>query len=160
MYGNGMTAAREPAHQTPGYLVWRLSMKWRAAVDREVADLGLTHAQYSVLASLYAMSSRGRQPSQRELADFTGLDPVHVSKVVRALSQAGLVDRAGSASDTRAVQLAPTDRGQEVVTEAVNRVGGLLDRLTAPIGGLRSEQTEAFARTLRTLLAVDPEENR
>ena len=30
---------------TPGFLVWRLSMKWRVAVDRAVAPLGLTHAQ-------------------------------------------------------------------------------------------------------------------
>ena len=40
---------------TPGYLVWRLSMKWRAAVDRALAPLGLTHAQYVLLASLYGM---------------------------------------------------------------------------------------------------------
>jgi DNA-binding MarR family transcriptional regulator len=156
MYGIGMTAAREPTQQTPGYLVWRLSMKWRAAVDRELADLGLTHAQYSVLASLYAMSLQGRQPSQRELADFTGLDPVHVSKVVRALSQAGLVDRAGHAADSRAVQLAPTGPGREVITQAVRRVGRLLDRLTAPLGGLRSAQTAEFVATLRTLLDVEP----
>ena len=40
------------AEPTPGYLVWRLSMKWRVAMDRAVAPLGLTHAQYVVLASL------------------------------------------------------------------------------------------------------------
>jgi MarR family transcriptional regulator, organic hydroperoxide resistance regulator len=31
----------------PGlWCVWRLSMKWRAVVDRAVASLGLTHAQF------------------------------------------------------------------------------------------------------------------
>ena len=156
MYSIGMTLTREPAHASPGYLVWRLSMKWRAAVDREVADLGLTHAQYSVLASLYSMALQGRRPSQRELADFTGLDPVHVSKVVRALEQAGLVDRAGHAADSRAVQLAPTDSGREVITQAVRRVSRLLDRLTAPLGGLGAPQTEAFVATLNSLLDVEP----
>jgi transcriptional regulator with XRE-family HTH domain len=44
-------------------------MKWRVAVDRAVGPLGLTHAQYSLLASLYGMTRDGQQPSQRQLAD-------------------------------------------------------------------------------------------
>ena len=39
---------------TPGFLMWRLTMKWQAAVDRAVSAFGLTHAQYSLLASLRA----------------------------------------------------------------------------------------------------------
>ena len=49
---------------TPGFLVWRLSMKWRVAVDRAVAPLGLTHAQYSLVASLHGMQRAGLRPSQ------------------------------------------------------------------------------------------------
>ncbi|MGO4757271.1 MarR family transcriptional regulator, partial [Streptomyces sp. 2MCAF27] len=37
-----MSSAAESA--TAGFLVWRLSMKWRVAVDRAVVPLGLTHA--------------------------------------------------------------------------------------------------------------------
>lgn len=33
-----------------GYLVWRLSTRWRATMDRALAPHGLTQAQYSVLA--------------------------------------------------------------------------------------------------------------
>src|SRR5437667_225541 len=69
---------------TTGSLVWRLSMRWRAAVDRAVAPLGLTHAQFVVLASLYGLACRGTRPSQRELADFTGLEPVYVSRLAKA----------------------------------------------------------------------------
>ena len=45
---------------TPGYLVWRLSTKWRVAVDRALAPIGLTHAQY--LAALVQLheAMRGR----------------------------------------------------------------------------------------------------
>lgn len=70
-----------PEGPTPGFLVWRLSMKWRVAVDRAVAPLGLTHAQYSVLASLRGFSTAGRSPNQRELAEFIGLEPLYVSKL-------------------------------------------------------------------------------
>ncbi|MER6983053.1 MarR family transcriptional regulator, partial [Streptomyces carpinensis] len=78
-----MSSAAESA--TAGFLVWRLSMKWRVAVDRAVAPLGLTHAQYALMASLYGMSRSGLRPSQRRLADRTGLEPLYVSKLARAL---------------------------------------------------------------------------
>src|SRR5882672_7682555 len=90
---------------TIGSLVWRLSMKWRAVLDRAVAPLGLTHAQYSLLASLYGLTRSGARPSQRELADFSGLEPMYVSKLARTLERAGLVERSENPSDPRAVEL-------------------------------------------------------
>jgi DNA-binding MarR family transcriptional regulator len=145
------TPKRSP---TVGALVWRLSLKWRAAVDRAVAPLGLTHGQYSVLASLQGLAETEVQPSQRELADHTGLEPLHVSKVVRALESAGLVERAENPADSRAVLLAPTKQGTKVVLEAITIVGALLDELTAPLGGRRGKQTRALTDALETLLAV------
>ena len=141
---------------TPGFLVWRLSMKWRVAVDRAVADLGLTHAQYSLLASLFGMERAGRTPSQRELADYTGLEPIYVSKLARALEQSGLVTRTGDPNDTRAVRLALTEHGRRVVRQAVRAVHDLLEQLTQPLGGLNSARTRALTSDLRALLAVDP----
>ena len=63
-------------------------MRWRSAIDRAITPLGLTNAQYSVLAPLLGMERSGRRPSQRQLADFTGLEPLYVSKLARALEQA------------------------------------------------------------------------
>jgi DNA-binding MarR family transcriptional regulator len=154
-----MTSAMEH-RSTPGFLVWRLAMKWRAAVDRAVAPLGLTHAQYSLLASLYGMARSDRRPSQRELADHAGLDVIYVSKLCRALEANGLLERAGNPADTRAVQLALTDHGAEVVERAIAVVADLLDELTRPLGGRRGTQTRAFADTLETLLAVPTPKHR
>src|SRR3954447_5110108 len=117
-----------PGHTpTVGSLVWRLSMKWRAAVDRAVAPLGLTHAQYSLLGSLFGMNRSGLRPSQRELADHTGLEPIYVSKLVRTLDRAGLVERAEHPADTRAVQLTIPPHGTDIAEQAVAIVGELLD---------------------------------
>jgi DNA-binding MarR family transcriptional regulator len=139
---------------TPGFLLWRLTMKWRAAVDRAVAPLGLTHAQYSLLASLYGMVRSGERPSQRRLADHTGLEPIYVSKLVRALERAGLVERAGDPSDTRAVRLTLTTRGTNAVGQAIDIVADLQERLTAPLGGTRSARTRTLIETLKELLTV------
>ena len=137
---------------TPGYLVWRLSMKWRVAVDRALAPMGLTHAQYVLLASLFGMQRAGLRPSQRELADHTGLEALYVSKLARALEADGFVERARDPKDTRAMRLALTDRGREAVRPAIATVQVLLDQLLAPLGGMDDPRTAALMRDLTALL--------
>lgn len=143
---------------TTGYLVWRLSLRWRAAVDRALAPLGLTHAQYAVLASLYGLTRGGARPSQRQLADRSGLEPMYVSKLARALEGAGILERTGNPSDPRAVQLTLTDRGQEVVVQAIARVLELQDELLAPLGGTASPRHRSLVETLKVLLGELPED--
>lgn len=152
MYSNRMNAVSEGP--TPGFLVWRLSMKWRVAVDRALAPMGLTHAQYSLLGSLHGLEHTGRRPSQRQLADHTGLEPLYVSKLARGLAAAGLIERAADPADSRAVRLSLTDAGREVTDRAVLLVRELMDRQLEPLGGLRGPGTASFARALTALLDV------
>lgn len=139
---------------TPGHLVWLLSNRWRTAMDQALAPLDLTHAQYVLLASLSGMERSGTRPSQRELADFTGLEALYVSKLARSLEAAGLVRRTRDAEDTRVVRLALTDAGHAAVRPAIDAVQVLLDRLLTPLGGLDGPRTEEFRRTLTSLLDV------
>lgn len=151
-----MSSGSEKA--TPGSLVWRLSMKWRVAVDRAVGPLGLTHAQYSLVASLYGMQRGGERPSQRRLADVTGLEPLYVSKLARALEASGLIERTRDPKDPRAVQLTLTEQGGEVTGRAIKVVAKLLQQLLEPLGGLDSPRAREFTRDLATLLdaPLDP----
>ncbi|MFI1582310.1 MarR family winged helix-turn-helix transcriptional regulator [Embleya sp. NPDC020630] len=144
---------------TPGFLVWRLSMKWRVAVDRAVGPMGLTHAQYSLLASLYGMARSGRQPSQRELADHTGLEALYVSKLARTLEGSGLIERTRDAADSRAIRLSLTEHGREVTGRAIGIVRELHERFLAPLGGPGSPRTAAFTAELAALLhtPLDPD---
>jgi MarR family transcriptional regulator, organic hydroperoxide resistance regulator len=143
-----------PEGPTPGFLVWRLSMKWRVAVDRALAPLGLTHAQYSLLGSLLSMERSGIRPSQRQLAGYTGLEPLYVSKLARALEAAGLLERDRDPADTRAVQLSLTAHGRGITGRAITVVQQLLDQLLAPLGGLDGRRTQLLARDLTALLDV------
>lgn len=147
-----MSMSTDARDQTPGFLVWRLSTKWRVAVDRALAPLGLTHAQYTLLGSLYGMHRAGHRPSQRRLADHTGLEPLYVSKLARSLESAGLVDRVADPEDSRAMQLSLTEHGVETARQAVTVVHGLLERLLTPLGGLDSERTRSFVHELSVLL--------
>jgi DNA-binding MarR family transcriptional regulator len=147
-----MSDIEAEVRKNAGFLIWRLSMGWRAAMDRVLEPLGLTQAQYAVLAPLYGMSRSGARPSQRELADLTGLDAVYISKLVRALERAGFVERSASAVDTRAVELTLTDRGIATVQEAMPLVVRLRDELSEPLGGIDGERTRQLAEMLSELL--------
>lgn len=139
---------------TPGFLVWRLSTKWRVAVDRALAPLGLTHAQYALVASLHGMRRDGLRPSQRQLADHTGLAALYVSKLARALETAGLLERERDPRDPRAVRLTLTEQGREATRRAIAVVQELMGQLLEPLGGLDSARTREFARELTILLDV------
>ena len=147
----------EPELPTTGALVWQLAMRWRSAVDRAVAPLGLTHAQYVALASLRGLTARGEKPSQRRLAGWTGLGTIYVSKLVRALEAEGLIERAPDPSDARAVQITLTERGRDVADRAIPIVLALDRDLTVVLGGPGSEGLGAFGDALRTLLRTAPQ---
>ena len=147
-----MDTTEAEVRRNVGYLIWRLSMRWRAAMDRALAPMGLTQAKYSVLAPLYSMSRAGARPSQRELADLTGLDAVYISKLVRALEREGFVTRSTKAADPRAVELSLTEQGAAALQEAVKVVSELRQRLTEPLGGTAGARTAQLAEMLRQLL--------
>jgi DNA-binding MarR family transcriptional regulator len=151
MYSYGVASAVQP---TIGYLVWRLSMKWCRALDVAVGPLGLTHAQYAVLASLRGMArSGGVHPNQRELSDHTGLDPIYISRLVRAMEDSGLIRRVPDDHDLRAVRLTLTKRGTHTADEAITQVGRLLEELTEPLGGISSQSVQELATQLQALIA-------
>jgi len=135
-----------------GYLVWHLSIQWRVAVDRALAPLGLTHAHYSLLASLYALSRGGARPSQRELADFTGLEAMYISKLVRALEAAKRLRRRDHPDDPRAFQLELTPSGEALAQNAAEVVRELYDQLLAPIGGRTGKRAAHLMGVLEALL--------
>lgn len=140
-----------PASPTTGYLIWHVAMNWRVATDRALSPAGLTNAQYAVLASLHGMSRAGARPSQRELGEASGLEPMYVSKLVRSLEAAGLLRRDRDPADPRAFRVALTARGTQVTETAAGIVRGLLDELLAPLGGAASPRSRELDEILQLL---------
>jgi len=139
--------------QTIGYVVWRLAMRLRVSMDRALAPLGLTHAQYSLIASLHGLSA-SEAPTQKQLADLTGLEPMYVSKLARQLETRGWIERVRDTRDTRAVRLVITPEGTEVTREAIAVTGRLLDQLTTPLGGRNSRRAAEAQAGLEAMLAA------
>jgi DNA-binding MarR family transcriptional regulator len=79
--------------------------------------LGLTPTQFDAIAAV-SFLGRTARPTQQQIADFSGLDRMMLSKVLATLEQRGLVQRTPDAGDGRVKRLAVTARGREVVDAA------------------------------------------
>jgi DNA-binding MarR family transcriptional regulator len=82
---------------------------------------GLTPTQYSVLALVRTRGPLGLA----ELAGLEGLNPTMVSRVIRVLDDAGLIQRLPDPTDLRAARVEVTPDGEQVhelIREARTRV--------------------------------------
>ncbi len=85
----------------------------RLEYDRRAAPLGVTRAQWKVLAWL------GRQPGLRQvdLAEHLEVEPITLCRIVDRLEESGLVERRRDPDDRRAWQLFLTAKGEPLVGE-------------------------------------------
>jgi DNA-binding MarR family transcriptional regulator len=128
----------EPA-DSPGFLLWRATLRWQRVMASTLRPLGLTHVQFVLLASLWWLTEvAGQTPSQRRLADHAGTDPMMTSQVLRTLEVRGLVRRAADPGDSRARQLTITADGSDLAARAVAVVEEADRRFFAPAGGRRT----------------------
>ena len=84
--------------------------------------LGLTHAQFVLLASTWWLCGHGGPPRQRDLAEHAGTDPMMTSQVARTLASKGLLVREEDPDDCRAWRLHPTTAGTALARRAVAAV--------------------------------------
>ena len=117
-----MTRFAEGPAQSPGFLLWRLTLAWQRAVTAALAPLDLTHVQFVLLASAWWLTEQGTVPHQQDLATHAGTDARMTSEVVRKLADKGLLVREVDPNDTRARRLRPTPAGVALATRAIQAV--------------------------------------
>jgi MarR family transcriptional regulator, transcriptional regulator for hemolysin len=100
-----------------GFLSADISRLMRTEFDRQVSVLGVTRAQWMVLARL------ARRPgcSQTELADMMEMERATAGRLVDRLEENGLVRREPDPTDRRIRRVFPTDlaTGQQAQMRAV-----------------------------------------
>ena len=95
-------------------LAWEMaetSRMMRRFYDRRAAALGVTTAQWRVLAWL------GRQPGMKqvELAECLDVEPITACRTVDRLEEAGLVERQRDPDDRRAWRLVLTAKAEPIL---------------------------------------------
>jgi DNA-binding MarR family transcriptional regulator len=110
---------------SPGFLLWHLTLRWQREIAAALTPLGLTHVQFVLLATAWWLNSRGEDPNQLSVARQAGTDVKMTSEVLRKLEAKGLIVRTVDAADTRARRIRVTERGGELAMAAVTAVEGV-----------------------------------
>jgi DNA-binding MarR family transcriptional regulator len=105
--------------ESPGFLLWHATLRWQRGISKALAPLDLTHVQFVLLACTWWLNGQGQRPSQIALAAFAGTDVKMTSQVLRSLERKGLVEREVDRTDTRALRLRVTRRGERLAPRAI-----------------------------------------
>jgi DNA-binding MarR family transcriptional regulator len=100
------------------YLAFELGAALRGAVDTELREVGVTWADFKVLAVVSALDG----PSQEAIHDRAAVDRGSLSRLLKDLEYEGLIERHRGHSDGRRVYCSATPAGVAVAAEAAQAV--------------------------------------
>ena len=128
-----------------------MTLAWQRRIRSVLESHQLTHVQFVLLASLWWMADHDDQPpTQSQLANQAGTDPMMTSQVIRKLETRGLLERALDPADSRARRLGLTAAGRALVSRALADVEASDEEYFSVLG----RERDTFVRALRTLEAT------
>src|SRR5262252_9949791 len=113
-----------------GYLVRQANVAVRAAMEKALADLEVTPAQFAVLTMIVAYPG----VSGADLARLTFLTPQTINVIVRNLVRAGAIEKSAHATHGRILRLSATARGQALLKRCRARVGVVEAEMARSLG--------------------------
>ena len=119
---NAVTRFPQGPGASPGFLLWRVTLRWQRAMTAALAPLDITHVQLVILACTWWLTERGDAPNQLAVAAQAGTDPQMTSQVVRRLEAKGLLERHVDPRDSRGRTVVPTRRGIALARKAIAAV--------------------------------------
>lgn len=117
-----MTRFPDGPADSPGFLLWHLTLHWQRTITAALAHLDLTHVQFVLLACTYWLTTRGETPNQLAVASQAGTNIKMTSQVLRRLEERGFIERHVDTRDTRAKVLTVTRQGKALARKAIERV--------------------------------------
>ena len=113
---------RDGPGDQPGFLLWRVTLRWQREIAAVLAPLDLTHVQFVLLACTYWLNHQGLTPNQATVAEQAGTDVKMTSQVIRTLEAKGLITREVDPADSRARRLRVTPAGADLAPRAMTAV--------------------------------------
>jgi DNA-binding MarR family transcriptional regulator len=130
--------------------IYRLSRAMGDRTEKAYASLGISRGEFDVLATL-RRSGKPYTLSPRQLSATLMLTTGGMTGRLDKLERAGLLRRSPDPHDRRGLQVTLTDKGLELVDEAVG--AGLAVQTETLRAALNDEQADQLADLLRELLA-------
>jgi DNA-binding MarR family transcriptional regulator len=104
-----MTQYPDPSNYA-GFLVWQKANKWEKFINSKIRSLGLNQSELLHLISISHLMQTQKEISQTQLADYTGVTTMSVSKILTKLESLGFIERKVG-SDPRSKSIVVTQQG-------------------------------------------------
>ena len=127
-------------------LLGQVKLELLDALDRELAPLDITAAQYVVLVTL----AEGPVDSASGLCRGVSYDPGAMTRMIDRLERKGLVRRVRSPDDRRKINLELTAEGRAVYPRLIESSVNVMNRY---LRGFRRDEVEQLEAFLQRILA-------
>ncbi|HEY2862479.1 MAG TPA: MarR family transcriptional regulator [Casimicrobiaceae bacterium] len=127
-----------------GRLLSQVKMELVEALDRELAPLDITAAQYVILATL----AEGPTESASGLCKGVSYDPGAMTRMIDRLERKGLVRRIRCPQDRRRINLELTDEGKAVYPRLIESAVTVLNRYLRGFTRAEIEQLETYLKKM------------
>jgi DNA-binding MarR family transcriptional regulator len=142
-----MSAGDAPDYQRSfGFLLYDSARLLRRDFDRRARAIGLTRAQWSVLAHL----SRNEGINQAGLADILDIEPITLGRLLDKLQDTGWVERRPHATDRRVYTLYLTPKVRPVI-EQIRALAA--ETKAVALAGISAEEQDRVVEILARIRA-------
>lgn len=139
---------RKKTELSVGYLIHECARLYRRDFERRARDIGLTRAQWTILAHL----ARNEGDNQVSVADTLELQPITLARTLDRMAEAGWVERRPDPEDRRARLLYLTDKAWQVLDRMYPLAMETREVALAGMSAEAREQLIAVLAQLRTNL--------
>jgi DNA-binding MarR family transcriptional regulator len=108
--------------ESPGFLLWRVTLQWQRLITAALRPLDLTHVQFVLLASTWWLSQNEQAPHQSAIAAHANTNIKMTSEILRKLEDKGLIEQTTDSRDRRARSVRVTAAGARLAKQAVTVV--------------------------------------
>jgi MarR family transcriptional regulator, transcriptional regulator for hemolysin len=139
-----MAVPRMPLEREVAFNINDVARLLKTYADQRARDLGMTRAQWAVLARI----ERSEGLKQCELAETLDLQPITLTRLIDRLCDGGLIERRPDPEDRRAKRLYLRPAARPVL-DGLTRLGK--DMMATVLAGIKPEAVEQLLAHLLTL---------
>ncbi len=132
------------SYRGPGFLLTDSARLLRKLIDRRLQPLGLSRAQWSVLAILFNHEGL----SQSQISDELEIEKSTAGRLIDQVEKSGWIERRPILGDRRLWGVHLTDQARELIADVESVI---LQTRTEMLRGLSTEQQQDLSEILQTV---------
>lgn len=126
------------------HVMQQLGRTYRALMSAFEANIGHSMPRWRILLHLHQCG----ETSQKQLAHVLRIDPAALTRQIKVIEKKGWIERHNDTQDNRLTNVALTDAGRVVVTQAMPRRSAFIERA---LSDLSADDMQALGTMLSIL---------